>query len=106
MAYQELGFSLKPPSWLTKIVGAAVHGTTATIPTPTGVPITVDLGNPASVDAARRALAGTKLSTTVGTQAPTLAQQANQAVEGSVPGGWVTVIGVGLAALFLMRGRK
>ena len=104
--YQELGFSLKPPAWLKKIAGSVVHGTTATIPTPTGVPITVDLGNPASVDAAKRALAGTKLSTRVGQSGPTLAQQADAAVTGTVPGGWLTLIGAGLAAMLFLRGRR
>lgn len=101
--YQDLGFSLKPPAWLRKIAGTVIHGTTATIPTPTGVPITVDLGNPASVDAAKRALAGTKLSTSVGQPAPTLAQQADAAVTGTIPGGWLTLVGAGLALLFLRR---
>ena len=62
------------PSWLTKIAGAIVRGTTVTVPTPTGQVI-VDLGNPASVAAAKAALLnaakGTKLGTNVGTQ-PTL----------------------------------
>lgn len=103
--YQDLGFSLKPPAWLRKVAGTVIHGTTATIPTPTGVPITVDLGNPASVDAAKRALAGTKLSTSVGQPAPTFAQQADAAVSGTIPGGWLTLVGAGLAALLFLRRR-
>ena len=103
--YQDLGFSIKLPAWLRKIGGAVVPWITATIPTPTGVPITVDLGNPASVDAAKRALAGTKLSTSVGQPAPTFAQQADAAVAGTIPGGWLTLIGAGLAAVLFLRRR-
>jgi hypothetical protein len=104
----QLGFSLKPPSWLRNIVGAVVHGTTATVPTPAG-PVSVDLGDPASVARARAALTGTRFSTTVGTHPAGALEQANAAVSENVPGGWLTIAGVGLLAVFvlpkLVRGR-
>lgn len=103
----QLGFSLKPPAWLRNIVGAAVKGTTATVPTPAG-PLTVDLGDPASIARAKAALQGTTFSTTVGTKPPSALEQANAAVSSSVPGGWLT-IAAGIAAVLLlpkmMRGR-
>lgn len=95
-----LGLSLKPPDWLTNIVGAVVKGTTVTIPTPGG-PFVVDLGDPASIAAAQAALKGTKLSTSVGTKPTTPLQQVNAAVE-SMPGGWLTVAGIGLAAFLIL----
>ncbi|HYM67751.1 MAG TPA: hypothetical protein VEW68_10700 [Patescibacteria group bacterium] len=96
-----MGFSLKPPAWLRNVVGAVVKGTTATVPTPAG-PVTVDLGNPASVNAAKNALTGTKFSTTVGQRGTTALDQANAVVTENVPGGWLTVAGLAALAIFVL----
>jgi hypothetical protein len=102
-----LGLSLKPPDWLTKIVGAVIKSTTVTVPTPAGNVI-VDLSDPASIAAAQKILTGTKVSTTVGTKPTTPMAQVNAAVE-SVPGGWLTVAAVAAGAFLLltrMMGRR
>lgn len=102
--YQQIGAI---PDWLKKIGASIIRGTIVSVPTPAGA-VQVDLGNPDSLARLKAMLTGTKITTTVGTPAPTPAQQIDTAVS-RVPGGWATVALGGLAALFvlprLMRGR-
>lgn len=81
---------------------AILKGTSVTVPTPAG-PFKVDLGDPASVARARAAVAGTQISTSVASRPATSPmQQVDQQVQQNVPGGWVTVIGVGLLVAFVL----
>jgi hypothetical protein len=89
------------PDWLRKAVGGVVRGTTVTVPTPAG-PVVVDLGNPASVAAAKQAILGTRVNTRVGQSPPSPFQDVNAAVSSGVPGGWLTIIAGGLAAVFIL----
>jgi len=93
---------LTPPSWLRNIAGSVFKGTKVTIPTPAG-PQTFDLGNPADVAALKKLLTGAKVSTSVGQQPTNPLDQANRAVQENIPGGWLTIIGLGLAGFFLVR---
>ena len=96
--YQQIGAL---PDWLTKLGASLIKGTTVSIPTPAG-PVTVDLGNPASVAAAKAAVTGTKLSISTAPKPTTPVQAVNAAVTQNVPGGWLT-IGLGAAAaMFLL----
>lgn len=105
MAYQDLGFSLKPPAWLRSIAGAVVRGTTVTVPTPNGPPMTVDLGNPDSIAAAKAALSKAKVSSAVGTRPD--APGADVPVLGAGGSSSLLMLGaVALGALFLMRGKR
>ncbi|MFH1177109.1 MAG: hypothetical protein V1750_06855 [Acidobacteriota bacterium] len=103
-----LGLSLKPPAWLRNIVGTVIQGTKVSVPTQTGIPITVDLSDPQAMAKLKAMLAGTTFSTSVGTTKPTIAQQAANALE-SIPGGWLTVAGAALLGVLvlprIMRGR-
>lgn len=78
-----LGFSLKPPDWLRNIIAPAVKGAKVTVTVP-GI--------------------------TVSNQPPTPVQQATQAVEQNVPGGWITIAALAAVAVFvlpkLMRGSR
>lgn len=100
---RELG-AIKIPDWIKKAAGAVIRGTTVTVPTVAG-PIAIDLGNKASVDAAKAAIMGAKVSTTVGEKPESPLDRVASAVE-SVPGGWLTVAGVGALALYLIAGRS
>ncbi len=94
------------PDWLKRIAGTVVRGTTVTVPTPAG-PIVVDLGNPDSVAAAKRAITGVTVNTNVGPKPPTPLDQVNAALS-SAPGGiaGVALLGLGLFAVAkLARGR-
>lgn len=94
------------PDWLKRIAGTVVRGTTVTVPLPTG-PIVVDLGNPASVAAAKRAITGATVNTNVGPKPPTALDQVGAAIS-SAPGGatGLLLLGLGLfAAVKLAKGR-
>lgn len=94
------------PDWLKRIAGTVVRGTTVTVPLPTG-PIVVDLGNPASVAAAKRAITGATVNTNVGPKPPTALDQVNAAIS-SAPGGiaGLALFGLGLFAVAkLAKGR-
>lgn len=93
------------PSWLQAIGNKIVKGTTVTVPTPAG-PVSIDLGNKASVDAARRALTGTRVSTSVANKPASPIEQFSDHVENNVPGGWLTVGLAAAAALFLLSKRR
>lgn len=98
-----LGFSLKPPKWLRDLGAKVIGQTKVSVPTPAGVPITVDMGDPAQVEALRRALLGARFQ--VGQTQPTF-PEFSTAVQ-SVPGGWATIaVAGGLLAFFLFRGRR
>ena len=96
-----MGFSFALPSWLKNIAVKAVQGTTVSVPTPAG-PVNVDLGNPQSVAAAKAALTGTKISTTVGQRPTTPLETVNQAVTTGVPGGWLTIAGAAVLAIIIL----
>lgn len=91
------------PAWLAAIGKKIVSGTRVTVSTPAG-PVVVDLGDPASVAAAKRVLTTAKVDTTVsaGGRSPSPMEQVNQAVTGSVPGGWITVAGGALLAFLVL----
>lgn len=95
--YQQIGAI---PDWVKRLGASIVRGTIVSVPTPAG-PVTVDLGNPDSLARLKAVLAGTKITTQVGTPAPTPAQQVNAAVS-NVPGGWMTMVLAAGAALFLL----
>lgn len=103
-ANPSLGASPKLPGWLKNIAGAVIRGTTVSVPTPNGT-VNVDLGNKQSVDQARRILAGTRVGATVsaGSQASPL-EQANAAAS-SIPGGWLTLAGLGMGLYLLAKNR-
>lgn len=89
------------PGWLSSIVNKVVRGTTVTVPTPAG-PVVVDLGNKASVDAARAALTGARISTSVANRPASPFQDVNATVQEKVPGGWFTIAAAGAFALFVL----
>lgn len=94
-----LGFSL--PSWASNIVGAVLRGTQVTVPTPAG-PLTFNLGNPADVAALKQLVTGTTVQVTRRPPPPSSPiEQAQAFVQEKVPGGWLTVAGVGLGAVLL-----
>jgi len=99
-----LGFSLKPPAWLRNFAGAVMKGTQISVPTPAGVPIVVDGSDPSALQKIINALKGTQVSTTMGKPAPSLPQQAENAIE-SIPGGWFTIIALGLGVFLLLKRR-
>ncbi len=95
-----LGFSLKPPAWLRNIAGAVIKNTKVAVPTKEGGTQTFDFGNPADIDSLKRLISGAKV--TLGPNArPSPMEQVTQVVE-SVPGGWLTVLGVGVLAAFVV----
>jgi hypothetical protein len=96
------------PSWLAAIGNKIIKGTTVTVPTPAG-PVTVDLGDPASVNRAKTILSGTRISTSVASRPPSAPQQVDQFVQEQIPGGWLTIAGVGLGLLVflpMLSGRR
>ena len=101
--YESLG-ALSVPSWLKSVAGAVIRGTKVTVPTPAG-PMVVDLGNKASVDAAKAAITGSRVGVTVGNQAPTPMERVNAAAE-QVPGGWLTIAAVVAGAFLMLKGRR
>ncbi len=97
-----LGFSLKPPAWLLQPIEQTFQqiekGVSLNVPTPVG-PVKLTL--PQAQAAAR----GASVSYNPPTQG-TLPQQVAQTVE-NIPGGWATVIGVGLLlGFFVFRGGR
>jgi hypothetical protein len=84
------------PSWLTNLGATLLSATHVSIPTPTGIPIVVNLGDAAQLEALKRSLLGTRIQ--VGATRPSPLDQARTAVEKDLPGGWWT-IGLGAAAL-------
>lgn len=89
------------PSWLTNIVGKVVRGTTVTVPTAAG-PVVVDLGNKASVDAARAALTGARVSTSIANRPASPLQAVDATVQENVPGGWLTIAAGGVLAFLIL----
>lgn len=91
------------PDWLKRVAGAVVRGTTVTVPTPAG-PINVDLGNPESIAAAKRAITGATVNTNVGPKPATPMDQVGAAVS-SFPGGigGLALLSLGLLALARRR---
>lgn len=91
-----LGFSIPP--WVARIAGAVVNGKVVSVPTPVGA-ITFDLSNPDSLAALAKMVSGTKI-----TAAPTLTPApARPSFVDSIPGGWLTLIGVGLGVVYFAR---
>lgn len=91
--------------FLKREVKAIVGSTTVTIPTPAG-PITYNLGNPSDVQSLKDIATKTKVSVSRTPPAPGPVQQVAGVVE-QIPGGWITVAGVGLLIAFLVgRGRR
>lgn len=81
-----LGFSLKPPSWLRNAFGQIVSGTKVNVPS-VNIP-----------------LPGGGMITTPSTK-PSLPEQA-ELFAANIPGGWLTIAGVGvLGALLLLKRR-
>jgi hypothetical protein len=82
-----LGFSLKPPAWLRKAATEIIHGTKVAVPS-----VTIPLPGGGSI-------------ITPSTK-PTLPEQA-ELLAANIPGGWVTIAGVGLlAGLLLMKSMR
>jgi len=100
-----LGFSLKPPAWLRNFGGAVIKGTTITIQTPTGIPIVVDGIDPQAYQRVLAMLRGPRVSTAAGAAGPSRRPGAAQAIE-NIPGGWLTVATLGIAAFLLLKGRR
>lgn len=100
-----MGFSLKPPAWVTNavsnIIKQAVGGTTVTIQTDAG-PQSFDITTAAGRAALQRMVASAKIGKPAPTPGP--AEQANDFVN-QIPGGWVTVVG-GAVLLFLLLKRR
>lgn len=97
-----LGFSLKPPKWLRDLGAQVLSSTRVVVPTPLG-PITVDPTNPAELERLRSMLSQTRV--TLGPQEPTPLDRAASMFQ-AVPGGAVTLLGVGAALLFLLSRRR
>jgi hypothetical protein len=98
-----LGLSLKPPAWLRNIAAQLAQKTTVTIPTAAG-PLTL------SPQQAANAARGAQVTYSSGPRPASPIDAANAAVTNEIPGGWLTVAAIGLAAVFilpkLMRGRR
>lgn len=105
-----LGFSLKPPKWLRNAVSTVVNSGVAkvTVPTASG-PVEV---NKDSIQAAADLLRNAKLTVNPGAKPSTPADQAQDFVQSNIPGGWLTIMGVGLVGVVLLttllggRGRR
>jgi hypothetical protein len=84
-----LGLSLKPPAWLRNIAAG---------------PLTL------SPQQAANAARGAQVTYSSGPRPASPIDAANAAVTNEIPGGWLTVAAIGLAAVFilpkLMRGRR
>jgi hypothetical protein len=90
-----LGFSLKPPSWLTTIVNAATHGTTAVQQAATQTQRVLTAAGQASTQPAGDPAISTPTSLPL-----------HDNPEGGVPS-WVLPVGFGLlGVLLLMRQRQ
>ena len=88
------------PSWLTTIVGAVVKGRQVSVPTPSGTVI-VNLDDSAQLTALYNMLKGTKLTT----RRDDYGAAPGGSVVDSIPGGWLTIAGVGVALFMLTRRR-
>jgi hypothetical protein len=88
------------PSWLTKVAGAIIRGTTVTVPTTSGT-IVVDLSNPASVNAAKKALTGAKINTNLGPAPASPPVPADAPVASGAPT-WLPWALAGVAAAFVL----
>ena len=105
----ELAFSLKPPKAVRNLVKSAAGalGIKASVSTPAG-PIVVDTRDPASLkraaDAARELL--TRTTVTVGNRDESAPASPASFVENNIPGGWLTVLGLGLGAFILVKASK
>lgn len=105
MPYGNLGLSLKPPKWLRDLGARVLSETTVSVPTPTGIPVTVDLGNPAELAAIRNALLGARVHVGRSSQ-PTFTERAEEVASG-IPWGAVAIGAGALLLLFKMRrGRR
>ena len=100
-----LDLSLKPPKWLRTIAStvASSGAVKVTVPTASG-PIEV---NRDTLNAAIEALKNTRVAVNAGggprTQPPM--EQVQDFVQSRVPGGWFTVLGVGLAGVVFLATR-
>lgn len=98
-----LGLSLKPPKWLRNTVNAVVNSgaVKVTVPTASG-PVEV---NRDSVQAAADALRNARVQINAGGgPKPTgTVDQVQDFVQANVPGGWLTVLGGGLALVLLFQ---
>lgn len=81
-----LGFSLKPPAWLRDAARKIVGGTKVSVPS-----VTIPLPGGGSI-------------ITPSTK-PTVTEQA-ELLAANIPGGWVTIAGVGLLAALLLFKRR
>lgn len=84
---QGLGFSLKPPSWARNAIRSVVSDT-------------VNAATKAARDAASAAARDAAQRLQTPPRSPV--DQVNDAVA-AVPGGWLTIIGIGLGALALLK---
>jgi hypothetical protein len=57
-----LGFSIEPPRWLRDLGAQILSETHVQIPGPGGIPIIIDLSNPAQLDQVKRMLLGTRVT--------------------------------------------
>jgi hypothetical protein len=81
-----LGFSLMPPRWIRNAVTEVVKGTKVNVPS-VNIP-----------------LPGGGMITTPSTK-PSLPQQA-ELLAANIPGGWLTIAGVGLLGVLLLLKRR
>lgn len=98
-----LGFSLKPPSWITnalKVGAAAVIGATrVTVQTPVG-PQVLDAGQ------VKKILTTAKIDTSGAATKPTNPAEAVSNVVENIPGGWLTIGGLAIGIGLLLARRK
>lgn len=105
----ELAFSLKPPKAVRNLVkkAASAVGIKASVPTPAG-PIVVDTRDPDTLkraaEAARDLLSRTTV--TVGNRDEAASPTPANFVENNIPGGWLTVAGVGVGLFLLVKASK
>lgn len=90
-----LGISLTPPRWLREAAANAFKSATVRVNTPAGP---IDL-SPADAAAALKSARITVGADRMPASSP--AEAISRGVE-SIPGGWLTVAGLGLAAVFVL----
>ena len=100
-----LGFSLKPPDWLRAFVArtasAALQGTRVRVQSPAGS-VDFDLSNPADLKALKDMAQSARISRA---PAPGPLSPIHDSVA-KVPGGWLTILGLGAVAWFAMSRRR
>jgi hypothetical protein len=108
----QLGFTLPkwltPPAWLTNEIkahiGAAVKGTTVSIPTDSGT-ITFDISDPTQWAAIAKMLQGIRINPPPPVGSENRAPGPVASVVNSIPGGWLT-IGIGGFLLYKALSRR